>query len=118
MPDPREAKLPRWARDEMARLRKVADQCEARIAEAERQAERARLATDPDGSDTVLEPYGDEIGLGNGKRVRFRLPGRDRLRQWVDVRVTRYGTVELMGGDALTLHPSASNVLNVAVRDH
>lgn len=48
--DPREEKLPKWAREEFARLRR-------RAVDADRDAETARLATDPAQSDTLIEPY-------------------------------------------------------------
>lgn len=103
--DPREEKLPKWAREEFARLRR-------RTADAERDAETARLATDPADSDTLIEPYEPvPVGLGNGTPVRFLL-GDD----YVDVRVKRdsSGTyAEVMAGERVSVRPQSSNVVQL-----
>lgn len=103
--DPREEKLPKWAREEFARLRR-------RTADAERDAEVARLATSASESDTLIEPYEPvPVGLGNGTLVRFLL-GDDH----VDVRVKResWGTyAEVMAGERVSVRPQSSNVVQL-----
>ncbi len=103
--DPREEKLPKWAREEFARLRR-------RAANAEQDAETARLATDPGESDTLIEPFEPvPVGLGNGTPVRFLL-GDD----YVDVRVKResWGTfAEVMAGERVSVRPQSSNVVQL-----
>ncbi|MER7445022.1 DUF7239 family protein [Micromonospora avicenniae] len=120
MPDPREKNLPKWAQSEMARLRRIAEQCEARIAEADARAERARLDTNPKGVNTALDPYGirdDLVGLGDNVRIRFTLG--DGWRDEITARVHPVGGyLEISGSRALVLHPQVSNVINVHIRDN
>lgn len=70
-PDPREEKLPRWAQVLLCELRRE-------VASAKATAQAARLATDPEGSDMVLDPYKNRIGLG--KSPLIHVPGRNRMR--------------------------------------
>lgn len=105
--DPREEKLPVWAKTLLVNMRQ-------RVENAESRAEEARLATDPAGSDTLIHFYDDvPIGLGRGERVRF-LPGGpgDQL-AWVNVRVRRSGDIEVMASHMLTVRPEATNVVAV-----
>lgn len=115
--DPREAKLPRWAQQEMARLRRVAETCERWIAEADKRAEDARLNTRPDDCDTVLDRgFASPVGLGDGVRVVFKL--RDRTwRNEITVRVHPVsGRLEVSGSRPLTIIPQVSNVFHVEHR--
>lgn len=111
--DPRFARLPKWAQTE-------AEHLERRVREAEKLAERARLATAPGESDTLLDKYDDKpIGLGTGTQVRFILrEGKQDWRSYIDVRVERDQTtgarrLRLHGAEGLVLHPYISNVLHV-----
>lgn len=66
--DPREGKLPAWARQLLHDLRR-------RTRDAERLAERASLSTSPETSAAVLDRFDDRlIGLGEDPRVAFRVP--------------------------------------------
>lgn len=106
MTDTREARLPVWARRELEHLRQ-------RLREAESSAREARLATGPEDSDVILDPYDTTpIRLGKGTRIRFLLSGGDPLRHYVDVRVSR-GELDVLGGDTLAVIPWASNVVKV-----
>ncbi|MDG4825994.1 hypothetical protein O7635_29445 [Asanoa sp. WMMD1127] len=122
-PDPREERLPKWARDRMAYYRRLATTAEARVNAAKAYAEGARDGTKPGETDTVLDPYDPHpIGLKPGTRVRFKvdlgLPPKmaDRI-GYVDI-TARGGHVELMAGGPMTLHPQVSNVLHVKLRGH
>ena len=118
-PDPREAKLPRWAQDHLATMR--------RQVEAARRAEdAARLATSPDESDTLLDRYAESdipIGLGVGISVHF-LFGEvgDRRAPAIQARlhrpVGRHGPLpvylELIGiSGGITVSPQSGNVIRV-----
>lgn len=102
MRDPREEKLPRWAQQELDRLRR-------KVADAERLAEEARLATKPEESDAILYPY-DEVPVGLGRAlVRFLLGGD----AYVDARVV-HGSLELMtDAPGVLVRPRAANVVLV-----
>jgi hypothetical protein len=121
-PDPREERLPRWARDRINTLR-------FRLTEAQRSRDEARLSRGPaEATDTWIDPYATEgpITLPKGERIRFVIkhpePGRVE-RDWVDVSVReqsyRDGStdrwVEVMGGATLALRPSSSNVIQIRV---
>jgi hypothetical protein len=110
--DPREDKLPKWAQDQLATLRR-------KVTDAERRAEEARLASGPEDSDTFLHPH-DEIPvrLGRGEPVRFQLG--ENYFDYLDVRIKRDRRdgpyLELMsGGGVLALRPQVSNVVRVRV---
>lgn len=107
--DPREERLAKWARDLIDDLRR-------KVEDAEREAEEARLATRPDETDTVIQPYDDiPIGLPKGERVRFRLGPPGDLRHYLEVRVADDFTVEVMAGASLRVYPRASNVILLQV---
>lgn len=114
--DPREARLPKWAQAEMARLRAAADSADARVQAANDRAEFARLATDPEGSNTVFAEYGSpEVGLGNGVRVQFRMAGFDRdWRKYLDVRV-QGDEIELHAGGGMSIRHNSSNLAYLTV---
>lgn len=66
--DPREAKLPAWARELIERERRAREN-------AQRLAERAALATKPSESTALLDRFDDvPIGLGVDPRIAFRVP--------------------------------------------
>jgi hypothetical protein len=111
-PDPREARLPAWARGLIDGLRAHAEAVRRAHARADEEARQARLDTGPDGSTAVLYPYSDRgpVGLGPEAQVRFLL-GRGR---WVDVRVNpRTGEIELNGDCRLIFTAYSSNVVMI-----
>lgn len=112
-PDPREEKLPRWARDLLSNMR-------SRVQRAEADADAALLATRPAESSTVLYRYGDrDVGLGDDPTVQFRLG--DKHRQYIQCRVDRrppYGPhVYLSGGDSIRFEPVSGNAIRVYVEE-
>ena len=112
-PDPREEKLPRWARD-------LLDNMRHRVARAEADADAALLATSPDESSTVLYRDGDsDVGLGDDPTVQFRLGGKHR--QHIQCRIERtpsWGTcVYLSGGDSIRFRPVSSNAIRIYVEE-
>lgn len=116
--DPREAKLPAWARSMIDSLR--------REYEAERRrADEARLATDPAGSSAILAPHDERspVGLGHDAMVRFKLNGEvARLAPsgaqlpYVDCYREKSGGLYVRGSDTLALRPRADNVVHVWVQ--
>lgn len=106
--DPREDRLPVWAARRIKELRRL-------LVEAEADRDAARLATNPDTSTAILDPYAPiPIGLSDG-HVRFILGDRHR-NCWVDARVVidrddRY--LQIVAGSGLALEPRASNVIHV-----
>lgn len=114
--DEREARLPKWAQDQMNSLRR-------RIQDAEEALEHDRLASKPEDSDMLLRPHDETpLGLGSGHDAHVRaVIDHDRPHdQYVDVRVVRgRGSddyVELMGGSTLALEMQSSNVVKVRVQ--
>ena len=108
--DPREPKLPVWARDIIADLR-------YELGRARSDAEAARLLTSPDESDTVVQaPGGLPIGLGNGPTVTFRLPtftaGWER-----EIRVRVEGDrLDVMSvGGGIDVRPRSGNVVTLGM---
>jgi hypothetical protein len=113
-PDPREAKLPLWAKTMLGDMRR-------RTLRAEKERDEARQDTDPGASRGVRYFY-DEIPLGLGARpnVRFTLePGAyDHSYRYVDVRISESARrVEIMGGRSIHIEPVSSNVVHVWVRE-
>jgi hypothetical protein len=114
--DEREARLPKWAREEIRDLRR-------RVSEAESLAQQARLDTNPDGSNTQIQNYTDRnIGLGDETLIRFVLAtfpdGRERI--YVDANVrTLHGETHLhvQSSDQLVIHPQSSNYVRVTAHD-
>lgn len=114
MSDPREEKLPRWARDRMGVLR-------MRAAEAE-QSLRVHLAAA--GSEGSPVWYGDyerrfHLPMERGRfMVNFDMDGQGDSYGGIQV-IARRGNpeLEIMGGHSMTLRCGASNVLYVALED-
>ncbi|MEV0267700.1 hypothetical protein AB0H43_02905 [Hamadaea sp. NPDC050747] len=106
--DPREGKLPKWAQDLLADLRR-------KVEDAETRAEEARYATDPEGSDAVLYPHADvPVGLGDHAQVRFKLGPRKH--DYADLRVER-GALLVSGGQYLSIEPASGNLARVRTRE-
>jgi hypothetical protein len=123
VPTAREARLPVWARDLLANLRR-------QVLEANREAHEAHLTTKPEDSDTILNPFERRpIGLGRGALVRFNLfdlplpEGRYRDDHYIDVRIQESVTgrlprrVQIMGGGMVLLQPKSGNTLDAWVSD-
>lgn len=101
-PDSREAKLPRWARDELLRLR-------SNLANAER-----RLLAFEGGQSRISLGYEAQrrLGLPEGEPVNFAFgEGTDQ-----QIRVTvDFDREELTvrGGDSISVQPFACNAVNI-----
>jgi hypothetical protein len=111
IPDPREEKLPAWARRQLAALRAEATHERAVAAVAVEDAKRVRQGTNPDESSAILHPYDEvPVGLGPDARVRFKLGPHN----WIDVRVTDNGkAVDVTGGRTLIIRPQCGNVITI-----
>jgi hypothetical protein len=111
-PDPREVKLPVWVQDELNHLRRD-------LADARADRDRARLDTDPDGSNTIIARYDAiPIGLGDSPRVRFFV-GANRDRDYIDVHVDEHDasriTVQSAGFDWMSVRPQSGNVVTIGM---
>jgi hypothetical protein len=96
-----ESKLPKWAQNELAKLR----------ANAEHYKKEAWSATTPGVSNTFLETYGDSnnLGLPPDSHIGFRL-GNNRL-------VCRITPEGLRVGNAILVSPAAANLVYIKVED-
>jgi hypothetical protein len=107
--DPREVKLPTWARYHLAALRRELSMAVSRVTVAETTAEQARLATNPDTARIKFTGEdGDEIGLPDGAVVTmgsFQL----ELASWGD-------GLLVDGSEPVAVDPIASNVIRVRLR--
>jgi hypothetical protein len=105
--DEREARLPRWARDELHRLR-------MRLKAAEREAKEARLATNPAESLVLIPRFnrGDDIGLGD-ETVRFRRRVDGPWDEHFEVRVSARGIRVMAGRGPMAVVPVSSNVVEI-----
>lgn len=112
--DPREVKLPAWARD-------MIDNARRRVKEAEKSAQEARLATGPDESDMLVDRY-DQTPIGLGKRPTVRVvlgrkPDGEVIR-WIDIRLTESRkSIEVMGSTTLRVTPQVTNVIAVTAME-
>lgn len=105
--DPREERLPKWAREQIARLRRIA-------VEEKGRADEARLATKAKDSDTIIKPYDDiPIGLGRGPLVRFVFDVG--CLGSIDARVMDRKYLDLQSSRRIQVSPRASNHLMVEV---
>lgn len=98
-------KLPRWARDEITRLR-------SNLASAHERIEATLVPPEPDRP--AYDDYDDRRGLG--------LPCRQvRFAQWgISIRAGQHG-VEIHGDGQLLIKPNVTNVLTLTsdrVHDH
>jgi len=107
-PDPREEKLPAWARQLIGTERRLRR-------DAQRHAERAALATAPEQSGAILDRFSDlPIGLGEHPQVSFRMafPGYSKPMQFIDVRMSERG-LYLNAADEIVVRQSSINALTV-----
>jgi hypothetical protein len=103
--DEREKNLPVWAQKQLVDMRR-------RVQFAEEAVDRARAEEDIHSSDAILHPYGEiPKGLGTGNTVRFKLG--NLTWEFIDVRVSSGGVLQVMGGQGILIHPQASNVVSV-----
>ena len=124
--DAREEKLPQWARDKLADLRRKLASAEATADEQARQLDEYAVRCGP--TSITLEPYRatDPTKRGRGHvfpiQAHVRIKGRaDTERATLDVRVTDEGFVEVssVDGQLVVLPSGGQNVVKVATaRDY
>jgi hypothetical protein len=108
MSDPREARLPKWAQEELRSLRK-------KLGTTQRKLEESH-GNIPD-TDTYLLDYGSltDWPLPRGARVAFHLTpqGHERkVRQAIQVYASD-GALRIQGDTSLVVFPRASNSFNI-----
>lgn len=113
-PDPREGKLPGWAQVLLARTRLAARNLND-------YARAARLETNPDETNTILDQYSPEpVGLPNNADVTFRMPDDPRW-QWITASVRSNPgepvEVEIRGSAPFTIEAPVSNRLRIRLGD-
>lgn len=110
MNDPREEKLPKWARHELEFLRRDVENLSAEL--------RRVVGREP--TSVVSDPHAEDITaaarmplyLDPHRSVRFKLA--DHKYAYVDVRLKEDGTeLELMASGPLVLHPQVTNVMRM-----
>lgn len=108
-------KLPQWARDLIQHQQRL-------LASARHSAEEARLATNPDESDTLIYRFQqDPIGLGHGTKVAFLLndtwasaSGRSGMG---DIQAhVQDGQLLIHGFDVISVHPKSGNSIAITLR--
>ena len=113
-PDPREARLPRWAQEHLALARRQASDARQALANA-MDPTPTRVASDPHAS--MLGTFGRvPLYVPDDRPVRFSLEQRDAVeaRQYVDVRLDeRPGDLRISGSSAVLLEPHVSNSLTI-----
>lgn len=112
--DAREEKLPRWARDLIAELRRDAEHARTTLDEVKGQAPAFPVA--------VRDPYGEAVAVAWGPYDEIRFAQTGALHDgygpdghWVGVRRRTEGEIEVCGSSALTVCPQSSNVIRVSV---
>lgn len=111
-------KLPNWAQDLINTLQNREDA-------ALQTAEQARLATNPDDSDTILYRFRqDPVGLGCGEKIAFLLGGvtlkdvagsRSVLG---DVQAdVRGGRLAIHAARAMAIYPKSSSAIEITLRE-
>lgn len=108
MPSEREAKLPKWAQDELERLRRE-------LATAKR--DRAEAFSRHPGTDVLRHDGTDYCDLPPGSTIRFVVG--EHFADWVDVRVREEAgekLVDICGGDLFQVLPRAANAIRIRVK--
>lgn len=106
MTDPREEKLPKWAKDILRAERRRAIEAEEKLAEHLTTVQQSRIWFGGyDNPIYVPEPHGYQT-------VHFNPLGDDQLHHTIQVRINGEG-VEINGGSSLNISPMASNLLYV-----
>jgi hypothetical protein len=101
------AKLPRWAKHEIEKLRSDILSLESQLAKA--------IGVEP--TRVMVNPYSSMMGrehqcyLQERETIRFAFGKR-----YLDVRLMG-DTVEVMGDSAISIHPRAANVVWIAATD-
>ncbi len=96
------AKLPKYARMEITRLRR------------DNESYREKLTAGPENSDTFVDSYDNTRPLGTGERIKFVLSRREdgRVEEYVDARIDE-GRVRISTNKFMIVRPCSSNVIEV-----
>lgn len=108
--DPREEKLPRWARAQLERARHRAATAEARLAAHLDTVTRSRIWYG-DYENPVYVPE-----FGGYQRLHFQLADGSWVGDQINVGIDR-GGLSVMAGRPVNLEPTASNCFRVTLRD-
>jgi hypothetical protein len=107
-------RLPKFARDELVKLRRDLDRAREQVADRE-----DKLA-----SSLCDEPTRIEVQHYNGSRMAFlkddamiRIRFTDLRDDWLDIRGNGADGIEIRGGTTLVIRPIVGNVVQVDVRD-
>lgn len=116
-PNPREEKLPHWARTLLADLRSENRQLHGVLAQKEELLAQQRGEAPAD-SDTFLDT--SETGLGRGTVIGFkpRNPDAREGSQWATAAVDAEGRLMLDCGGRWVVIPHAQNVVELRIEDH
>jgi hypothetical protein len=110
VPDPRESRLPKWAQEELHRLRRdLAAECQ--------QVEELK-GNIPDSDTFVIDYLRSNAPLPRGSRIGFYpRPDSDHLRQQIQV-YCESGRLRVQGDYALIVRPCASNSLTIELETY
>lgn len=98
------AALPKWARQEIARLTR------------DLESARAQLAAGPEESNTFADPYSEAPRpLGKDTTIEFHV-GDNKLRVRIDRTSRGDEYIDVNGGDMLQIEPRASNGVMIRMR--
>jgi hypothetical protein len=109
MNDPREEKLPRWARELLLKERRRADDAERKLDDHLKTVEKTQV---------WYGNYDNQIYVpsGYGQQIHFDTTGNNRYYEQISVRLDD-GALYVMGGRPLSLEPEASNTCRVRMRE-
>jgi hypothetical protein len=111
----RETALPKWARNELQRLRDELDFARAQVATMRNEI----AARHPGEPDTFIDQgmRHDAVPLGHQVRIAFRLAGRPELHDDIRVYLGRDGKLQINGDDTLLIAPSSGNHITVTLAE-
>lgn len=108
--DIREGRLPAWARTLLDATRNAADVYRAAALQAQRDAARTLLDTNPATTDTLMDPWGVPVGLPAASTIHFRMDHSD----YFDV-TNQGGRLDIIASRSLVIDPLVSNHLRLFV---
>lgn len=108
-------KLPKWAQDEMERLRRDVTYWKAKA------HEYLHAEQDPSTTDTAVRGFGLEKdrGLPIGTSVAFRLSSRTRPKDWGNFAHVQIkdGALEINTGRSMVIIPHVTNVIRIRIEE-
>lgn len=109
MIDPREARLPKWAQEEFASLRRHVTALDAMVSEAHYDVGSTNVHT-------RQYPHADRP-LPRHAHVVFTFESDQTRGQDVSVYFDERGRLTVQGDRSLAVHPEASNAFRIEIRD-